>query len=560
MAEKHIIPKTRLDLADILKANSSDISQAAREIVKTLGLEEDMFRNVYAQLRKVNEQLKKARKSIDSLEGDWWHKPIPWTPAEENTIDVSSSKQPSSKRRKSLDDITSRKQLLRRTDELYNSLCQIADCENISPHRLLGLLLTRGRTNRKVAEIGYSLWNDNLEESTQMIPEDVALTMYVDANLAKQTYTKMRKQFKAVNCDVMPPWYKLRTMQENLTPQLFPLLQPHVGLYFPLFSAIKFTTKRILDCLPVTSNPDYLLTIKFGFDGSGGHSIFHQAGNVNTNNMILAMFCPLRLTALDGTIVWEVNRPNSPTSQRAIFLQLGKESYESLQSLEVFNDDILKLKKEGIQLIVNDKVMNIKVEIIGYMMDRKAANAYLGLQGSYCDLCSFSKQQCHLPEIIEDGFYIDRNIESIRAIFDELSDEQGVVARKRDDYVSRAGVTQRPIASTDVTSFQVLHGLLRTFDFVMKLIYHLRAEVLDWKEGASNIYLRFLKEAKSEIQESILTKTGIKLDFPDSSGHGGTTTTGNVARRVLFQENIRKIVLEHIHSDLERIREYLSRI
>ena len=54
--------------------------------------------------------------------------------------------------------------------------------------------------------------------------------------------------------------------------------------------------------------------------------------------------------------------------------------------------------------------MNIKVEIIGYMMDRKAANAYLGLQGSYCDPCSFSKQQCHLPEIIEDGFTISIGI------------------------------------------------------------------------------------------------------------------------------------------------------
>ena len=34
MAEKHIITKTRLDLADFLKANSADISHAAREIVK----------------------------------------------------------------------------------------------------------------------------------------------------------------------------------------------------------------------------------------------------------------------------------------------------------------------------------------------------------------------------------------------------------------------------------------------------------------------------------------------------------------------------------------------
>ena len=105
---------------------------------------------------------------------------------------------------------------------------------------------------------------------------------------------------------------------------------------------------------------------------------------------------------------------------------------------------------------------------------------------------------------------------SIRVIFDELSDEIEVVAIKRDDYVSRASVTQRPIDSTDVTSFQVLHELLRTFNFVMKLVYHLCAEVLDWKEGASNFYLIFLKEARSEIP--ILTKTEIKLDFPDSSG------------------------------------------
>ena len=94
MAEKHTIPKTRLALAEILKANSSDISQAAREIVNTLGLEEEMFRNVYAQVRKVSELLMKARKSIDCLEGEWWHKPILWTTTVESTIDVRSPEQP----------------------------------------------------------------------------------------------------------------------------------------------------------------------------------------------------------------------------------------------------------------------------------------------------------------------------------------------------------------------------------------------------------------------------------------------------------------------------------
>ena len=32
------------------------------------------------------------------------------------------------------------------------------------------------------------------------------------------------------------------------------------------------------------------LEYKFGFDGSGGHAIYNQKNNVDTNNMILSMF------------------------------------------------------------------------------------------------------------------------------------------------------------------------------------------------------------------------------------------------------------------------------
>ena len=110
--------------------------------------------------------------------------------------------------------------------------------------------------------------------------------------LASRPITKMLKQFKASNCDVIPPWYRLRTLQQEMTPELFPLVQLHVGVYFPLYSAIKITAKQIFNCVTnvPSSDSEYILTIKFGFDGSGVHSIFHQAGNVETNNMILAMF------------------------------------------------------------------------------------------------------------------------------------------------------------------------------------------------------------------------------------------------------------------------------
>ena len=47
------------------------------------------------------------------------------------------------------------------------------------------MLLTKGNVNRKVTEIGYSLWNNAFEETTQMIPEEVALALYADANLGE---------------------------------------------------------------------------------------------------------------------------------------------------------------------------------------------------------------------------------------------------------------------------------------------------------------------------------------------------------------------------------------
>ena len=82
------------------------------------------------------------------------------------------------------------------------------------------------------------------------------------------------------------------------------------------------TTEQIFKSLTHAPYTEY--NYKFGFNGSDGHSIFHQAGNLNTNNMILAMFCPLRLTIIDSTLVWEINRPNSPLSRKNYFYKLER--------------------------------------------------------------------------------------------------------------------------------------------------------------------------------------------------------------------------------------------
>ena len=73
MAEHKIVPKTRLDLARILKANDYGISETLFQLERQLELEldQDIKDSLRALLRRIKDAAKKAKKSLDYLEGDW---------------------------------------------------------------------------------------------------------------------------------------------------------------------------------------------------------------------------------------------------------------------------------------------------------------------------------------------------------------------------------------------------------------------------------------------------------------------------------------------------------
>ncbi|KAG1681466.1 hypothetical protein GQR58_011849 [Nymphon striatum] len=192
---------------------------------------------------------------------------------------------------------------------------------------------------------------------------------------------------------------------------------------------------------------------------------------------------------------------------------MGKESDESLKSLALFNNEISQLSTEGINIMYNNIAYTIKVDIISYMLDMKAAHLYLGL--GYCDLCTLSKEQCFDRDRIEGGFVINRNVETLHAIFDELCQDDGSIAKHRYDYEERGGQTHKPIATNE-------------------------------SESPLSRNKQLLKAAKSAIQEKIKNNTGIKWDFPDATGKGGITTTGNVARTILHSPVNRNLVIDDI--------------
>ena len=147
---------------------------------------------------------------------------------------------------KHLDNLSSRKKLLRQTDKLFSDIATFAQPENISIYRLLGLLLTRC-DEKGAKDLGETLWNNrNVEE--KQISLETFLIIYNDCSLGRSTYTL---QCKSSGFDILPPWSKLNNEQKSATPNITQLPEPHIGIFSPLFDAVKITAERIILNLPL---------------------------------------------------------------------------------------------------------------------------------------------------------------------------------------------------------------------------------------------------------------------------------------------------------------------
>ena len=153
----------------------------------------------------------------------------------------------------------------------------------------------------------------------------------------------MKKILGYTGNKIFPRWNKIRAYQRSISPEVHNLPEPNKGIYFNLSECCQITASRIISNLGqdiIMEDAPLKIEIKFGFDGSGGHAIFNQLKNVMTNNMIIAMFCPISIKGNQNNILWEQQHPNAATSQRPLMIEKGKDSTETLNSIKVFNADI----------------------------------------------------------------------------------------------------------------------------------------------------------------------------------------------------------------------------
>ena len=143
---------------------------------------------------------------------------------------------------------------------------------------------------------------------------------------------------------------------------------------------------------------------------------------------------------------------NKPQNTRPLALFPAKESNELLSEyIPLVEAEINLIKKDGVHVQLNKKDVKAVCRSADLTMaDGKMVTSLMRLGGAYCTMCTGSQEQCHHLEVVAQGFFINRSIETITELAIFLADKDtSDVVRARGDYNKRQGVCGMPITESD---------------------------------------------------------------------------------------------------------------
>ena len=115
--------------------------------------------------------------------------------------------------------------------------------------------------------------------------------------------------------------------------------------------------------------------------------------------------------------------------------------------------EIDRIDKDGMKLEVETELVAKCEKASLSMIEGKMVTNLLQVDGAYCSMCTKSLPDSHKIQVIDEGFVIDRSLQSIREIALALADpDTGEVLWKKGDYSTRQGVCILPITSLELTN------------------------------------------------------------------------------------------------------------
>ena len=431
------------------------------------------------------------------------------------------------------------RQRYNRTKPIIEYLQNMARKNKVSLNELLGVVTKQVDyiIQRDTSALGEQLLSG--QNSAFLAPE-TAIFLKHQLNLGRSSYQCLKDVLvnAAVNNRLkFPSWKTVRKVEREVTPAIqrdtsIP------GVRFCYSDSLKVTLTQLLS-LHATEKTSSQLTvyIKDGDDGSGSHGIYHQQGNEQSHNIIMYMFCVLKIEETDTRKpIFLEPKPASPFAQRPLFLILGKELLNNLA-------DVTKAVEErsvltAMEVEASGRLFTVSVTAEMSMIDGKMRAMLSGLGGAYCLLCTTDQDtvcgRSALAMDIEACFNINRDYVETRRDFDRLQ-EGGTVKSRRLDYADRKGLTHEPLLEIDLNQVSPLHSLLRSFDFLLKLVYYQRAGICIWTESQVKLgpSYRHLMNAKEEVRRIAQSATSIPIDAADPTGKSGNVNKGDTCRAYL---------------------------
>lgn len=355
------------------------------------------------------------------------------------------------------------------------------------------------------------------------------LAMYVDLDLTKAKYNKLRIYNKMLHGNKLyPPYTAIKSAKEKCYPTHLSIND--FGASVNVKSLLTHTTERILltlskEKLHKLRDKELMLYGKWGMDGASGQQTTRQKWLAETvtfekdqssdtddddtvvkdifsdNAVFVISFVPLQLMA-ENSIVWKNERPSSVSYCRPIKFQFVKESNSIVLNEYKFYSDILKDLKSS--CVIENMTFNISFDIKCTMIDGKVCNILTDQKSSNCcNICGVGP----------------KNINNI------------------------AYIKSLP-CNTENYKFglSTLHCWIRFMEYLLHISYN-----LDFKIGYAKGENKILKaERKKKIQSMLKSKLSLTVDVVKQGS--GTTNTGNVARSFFAHaESVTEITKLDIH-------------
>ena len=431
-----------------------------------------------------------------------------------------------------------------------------------TPTELCGRILQELNytSNRKLGLVGKAIYEGTFSDKTNQMEMCEAEALFMkthELQLSDLQYTNLRLRLLRHGSSI-PTLQKLKEFEKS---QRYPIVPFLGGFRASLTEIAKKTLSQIVQIPEVAEtiaklDPEVSFPLKAqwltGFDGSGSQpTAMQRSRNEASNNpTIPAISQQNRETVVavlkdiktkNGDVIFETEKIASTHSCRIYMLFPQKENRQVMEKFIPIMDAEEK-ELQDMQMDVslpNGEVAPFENTVSMVLTDGKAAKEATGLGGAYCLLGTCSKEAGHDVERIQAGFDLNRTMAQVKEIFEKLYNEEiGGVAKANKDYDVRQGVTHRPLTSQSVNQApRPLHCVLRLYNLFQRLLYKTLAKIKAALDPDLEIdEKKLLANCRLIVIEAMKKGTGIPMDTPTSKG--GTTDTGNAAKRFFSEESI----------------------